>query len=53
MVEVGILGEDEKVELLDGILWIVTPQGSTAATVITGLNMALARTCPSGVLVRP
>ncbi len=53
MVEVGILGEDEKVELLDGMLWIVTPQGFDHGDVITGLNMTLARTCPPDVLVRP
>ncbi len=53
MVEVGILGEDEKAELLDGTLWIVTPQGFDHGDVITGLNMTLARTCPPGVLVRP
>ncbi len=53
MVEVGILGEDEKVELLDGVLWIVTPQGFDHGDVITGLTMTLVRTCPPGVLVRP
>ncbi len=26
------LGEDEKVEFLDGIVWIVTPQASTTVT---------------------
>lgn len=53
MVEVGILGEDEKVELLDGALWIVTPQGVDDGDVITTLTMTLVRTCPVGVLVRP
>ena len=53
MVDVGILGEDEKVELLNGTLRIVTPQGFDHGDVITGLTMALVRTCPPDILVRP
>ncbi len=39
MVDVGIFGEDEKIELLDGTLWIVTPQGFDHGDVITGLSI--------------
>lgn len=53
MVEAGILGEDEKAELLDGTLWVTTPQGFDHGDVITRLTMTLARTCPQGLFVRP
>ena len=53
MVDVGILGEDEKVELFNGTLRIVTPQGFDHGDVITGLTMALVRTCPPDILVWP
>lgn len=53
MVEAGILGEDEKAELLDGTLSVMTPQGFDHGDVITRLTMTLARTCPQGLFVRP
>jgi Uma2 family endonuclease len=42
MVRAGILGEDDRVELLDGVLVEMSPQGSSHATAVRRLNMLLA-----------
>ena len=42
MVEQGILGEDEHVELLDGELVVMTPQGPPHAAHLTDLHQRLA-----------
>jgi len=41
MVHAGILGEDDKVELLDGVLVEMSPQGSQHLAAVTRLNMRL------------
>jgi Uma2 family endonuclease len=43
MIETGILGEDEKVQLIDGMLVAMTPQGRPHAFVIQELNRLLVR----------
>jgi Uma2 family endonuclease len=43
MIETGILGEDEKVQLIDGMLVSMTPQGRPHAFVIQELNRLLVR----------
>lgn len=43
MIEAGILGEDEKVQLIDGMLVAMTPQGRPHAFVIQELNRLLVR----------
>jgi Uma2 family endonuclease len=43
MIEAGILGEDEKVQLIDGMLVAMTPQGRAHAFVIQELNRILVR----------
>ena len=43
MIEAGILGEDEKVQLVDGILVAMTPQGRAHAFVIQELTRTLVR----------
>ena len=43
MIEAGILGEDERVELIDGVLVAMTPQGRLHAFVIQELNRLLVR----------
>jgi Uma2 family endonuclease len=43
MIEAGILGEDEKVQLIDGMLVAMTPQGRAHAFVIQELNHILVR----------
>ena len=35
MVDAGVIGEDEPIELVDGRLWIVSPQGVPHALVVT------------------
>jgi Uma2 family endonuclease len=53
MVEIGLLGEDEPYELLDGELLYVSPQGESHAKAITRLNMFFAAQYgPSGHMVR-
>ncbi|MCO5165754.1 MAG: Uma2 family endonuclease [Planctomycetes bacterium] len=43
MVEVGILGADEPVELLDGELVVVSPQGVAHAAIVSVLDRLLSR----------
>jgi len=43
MIEAGILGEDEKVQLIDGMLVTMTPQGRAHAFVIQELTRILVR----------
>jgi Uma2 family endonuclease len=43
MIEAGILGEDERVQLIDGLLVAMTPQGRPHAFVIQKLNRLLVR----------
>ena len=53
MVEIGLLGEDEPYELLDGELVYVSPQGEPHAKVITRLTMFFAAEYgPTGHAVR-
>ena len=42
MVSAGILGEDDRVELLDGVLVEMSPQGLRHAVAVRRLNMLLA-----------
>ncbi len=53
MIEAGILGEDEPVELITGILVAMTPQGSRHAVVIQRLTAALVRAVGDDLAVRP
>lgn len=41
LAEAGILDPDEKLELLDGVIVAVSPQGTPQATVVERLNVAL------------
>lgn len=43
MIETGILGEDEKVQLVDGMLVAMTPQGRARAFVIQELTRTFVR----------
>jgi len=43
MIEAGILGENERVQLIDGVLVAMTPQGRLHAFVIQELNRLLVR----------
>lgn len=46
MVEAGVLREDESVELIDGVLVTMSPQGPTHRSLSSLLQMALARAWP-------
>lgn len=52
MVEAGILGDDEKVELIDGVLVEMSPQGIDHADVVTDLNRLLTSAYPATFDVR-
>ena len=54
MVSAGILGEDDRVELLDGVLVEMSPQGSPHARAVARLTMLLAPIAASaGLEVSP
>ena len=53
MIEAGILGEDEHVQLIAGTLVAMTPQGSRHAVVIQRLTAALVRAVEGDLAVRP
>ena len=55
LVEVGVLGEDDPLELIEGELIEMTPQGPPHSRIIHRLTMKIARACPPGisVAVRP
>ena len=46
MIEVGILTEDDKVELLDGLIVAVPPEGPHHVDVIAELNWRIVRALP-------
>jgi hypothetical protein len=52
MVETGVLGEDERLELIGGQLAVMTPQGPPHITAITLLARALERAYPEPCWVR-
>ena len=52
IIEAGILGEDEKVQLVDGVLVAMTPRGSRHAFVIQELTRLLVRALGDDVRVR-
>lgn len=53
MIEAGILGEDEPVQLIDGVLVAMTPQGAPQALVIQRLNRLLLQQVGEAFEVRP
>lgn len=54
MVEVGILDENDKVELINGVLCEMTPQGEEHSELIQWLTFVLVRGLPEdGPFVRP
>ena len=44
LIDVGVLGEDERVELLEGVIVEMTPRGRPHALVISRLNVPVRRT---------
>lgn len=53
MADAGILGEDDRVELIDGELIDMMPIGQGHAGIVTGLNRALVMACGDRALVSP
>lgn len=53
MIEAGILDEDERVELLEGVIVEMAPQGPPPAFCIQRLNRLLVRTLSDDYDVRP
>lgn len=49
--EAGILGEDDRVELIEGELVEMAPIGGEHATIVSALNMILVRQCDASQLV--
>lgn len=48
MVDAGGFGPDDRVELLDGEIWDMSPQGTRHAVVYTAVHMALQRAFGEG-----
>lgn len=53
LIRVGVLGEDERVELLEGVIVEMTPQGRAHMLVVTRLTRVLVRTLSDAYSVRP
>jgi len=53
LIGYGVFGEDERVELLDGLLVVREPQGSRHSAAVVALQQALAQAFGSGFHVRP
>lgn len=53
MVETGVLGEDDRVELLEGVIYAMSPQGTAHARVIRRLNNHLVLALAGRALVSP
>ena len=53
LIRYGVFGEDEHVELLDGLLVVREPQGSRHSAAVVALQQALAQAFGSGFHVRP
>lgn len=53
LVEQGVFGEDERLELLDGLLVVREPQGSRHSAAITAVQRVLARAFGDDHVIRP
>ncbi|MGM0576181.1 MAG: Uma2 family endonuclease [Myxococcota bacterium] len=53
MVEAGVLSPDERVELIEGELFEMSPHGPPHASILALLNQSLVRQTPEGWTVRP
>lgn len=53
LIDVGVLGEDERVELLEGVIVEMAPQGRSRALVVSRLNRFLTRVLGEAFSVRP
>lgn len=53
MVEVGLIGEDERLEVLDGEIVPMSPKGSRHETIKAAINMLWGRNCPGDYVFIP
>lgn len=53
MVDVGLIGEDERIELLEGELIPMSPRGDEHEICKTALNLYWGRRCPHDLLYSP
>ncbi len=53
MVEAGVIGHDERLELIDGEIIEIAPKGIQHEWLKTDLNRHFGRTCPDGVNYTP
>ncbi len=53
IVDAGVFDEDDRVELLEGVIVEMSPHGTPHAQVIQALNRVLTRGIPEGYVVRP
>ncbi len=53
LIDVGVLGEDERIELLEGVIVEMAPQGRSHALVLSRLNRFLSRGLGDAHSVRP
>jgi len=53
LIDVGVLGEDERVELLEGVIVEMAPQGRAHALVVSRLNRFLTGVLGDAYSVRP
>ena len=53
MADAGILGEDDRIELIDGDLIDMAPIGPGHAAIVNGLNEALVMACAGRAIVSP
>lgn len=53
MVDAGVLGPEDRLELIDGEILVVSPEGPRHASTIDLTRRALERVLPQGFFVRP
>jgi Uma2 family endonuclease len=51
MMDAGVLGEDERFELIEGDIFMMSPKGIVHENIKNALNLALARAIPDGFYV--
>jgi hypothetical protein len=53
MVDAGVIREDEKIELIEGDIFMMSPKSMTHENIKNALTLALARAVPDGRRIDP
>lgn len=53
MVEVGLIDPDERLEVLDGVIVPMSPNGDRHEAIKVGLNISWERACPDAFIFAP